>query len=36
MKAQESTSPNQVDELFKEANEIIGELSSSFPSRFLK
>ena len=31
MKAQESTSPNQVDELFKEANEIIGELSSSFP-----
>ena len=31
MKAQESTSPNQVDELFKEANKIIGELSSSFP-----
>lgn len=31
MKAQESTSTNEVDDLFKEANEIIKDLSSSFP-----
>jgi molecular chaperone DnaK len=31
MKAQESTSTNEVGDLFKEANEIIKDLSSSFP-----
>jgi len=31
IKAQANTTPNEIDDLFKEANEIISDLSSSFP-----